>query len=863
MEKLETLVKRLREDITRPELAEYCRKLQQCHTLSSKLDALQEIIETLRRSLPSSRRRWKYSRRIEKMLRKLRSLSRNQRDLVDGLVEPLEELARKGELSLEALHNILTPIMRQVEADTNDARRLVEAARRYVEQYKGAVQQGATVPEMAGIKSIERLRPRQIVEIPHEGPLRILAFSDYRVHSIEALLGFVERLEPKPDLIIYAGDDLDRFVPPPLECIQIPSIHTKREVEQVWVHCPGSDQAVLSRVHVIRIPRSMKADEKYVKNRFIEIAKLCDHVRELLRELEEYARNPEELSSLLRGRLRREWSSLRIEYLVSHKEPHIRIISEDTNLEILTIDIVRGRPILSGAPRFHVDLDTITSVVKVGEDEEYSYFVLFINTPPANIFEELAKHARYGLFAIAGNDDGGARLWIRGERVYEGDSTWLRIGRFLIVGQEGSTCGVGPLGRYSEAEVAFRLNEFALPSLREGEKMIIVSHTPPRGVLDRAMRFGERSIGSIALRDFVEAHSENVPLVICGHVHMCGGRAEKLGLTTVVNVSSHDDYFSRANLALITISPSGEIQVEFAHIPSPFEETLRTRKTYNERLEALRKLRLSEDEAKALLEAYARHRDRLFEDLAELATLKFRYGFAWRNVLRLYDLGVKSADHITEEIFRKAVAQVHGIYKVNLRKAWLKILREREKGKLYLINPPPRLKGLIVLFDTEYAVLRGKGVVGVLYGFYDLSTKEFAQFWFHEASELLDFIEKRMDALFIHYGGADRALLQQVAGLHIRTFNLLYFIQTSLVAPTRSTALEDIFDTLHGHIEDEWWENHFYTIDGIMKNALCVRILNNPHDEEAKQLLVNANKADIIALKTVLEKLLELPVHGT
>src|SRR5260370_2924341 len=41
--------------------------------------------------------------------------------------------------------------------------------------------------------------------------LRIVAFSDYRVQDISLLLDFVKELQPRPNLVLYAGDDVERF----------------------------------------------------------------------------------------------------------------------------------------------------------------------------------------------------------------------------------------------------------------------------------------------------------------------------------------------------------------------------------------------------------------------------------------------------------------------------------------------------------------------------------------------------------------------------------------------------------------------------------------------------------------------------
>ncbi len=40
--------------------------------------------------------------------------------------------------------------------------------------------------------------------------MRILAFSDWRVQPLEMIKKFIE--QEKPDVILYAGDDLDRFI---------------------------------------------------------------------------------------------------------------------------------------------------------------------------------------------------------------------------------------------------------------------------------------------------------------------------------------------------------------------------------------------------------------------------------------------------------------------------------------------------------------------------------------------------------------------------------------------------------------------------------------------------------------------------
>jgi Icc-related predicted phosphoesterase len=60
---------------------------------------------------------------------------------------------------------------------------------------------------------------------------------------------------------------------------------------------------------------------------------------------------------------------------------------------------------------------------------------------------------------------------------------------------------------------------------------VLVSHSPPKGCLDVDGNGASR--GSTAVRDLILA--KRPALVVCGHIHACGGRTEKLDRTTVVN----------------------------------------------------------------------------------------------------------------------------------------------------------------------------------------------------------------------------------------------------------------------------------------------------------------------------------------
>ena len=185
-----------------------------------------------------------------------------------------------------------------------------------------------------------------------------------------------------------------------------------------------------------------------------------------------------------------------------------------------------------------------------------------------NLFSRLAEKATYGLCAVIGNDcdarNGGEtrilrddqiitaeRALIRGRNVHNVHSVPVVIGSYAVIGSEGSPIvpGEGPLGIacYSEVSIARHLR--ATARTVSGKRLIIVSHAPPRGTLDSAIRFGRRNIGSMALRDFLRKH--DAPLVVCGHVHSCGQQTEKCGKSVIVNAASHDDMGAPGRIAVI------------------------------------------------------------------------------------------------------------------------------------------------------------------------------------------------------------------------------------------------------------------------------------------------------------------------
>jgi predicted RecB family nuclease len=73
------------------------------------------------------------------------------------------------------------------------------------------------------------------------------------------------------------------------------------------------------------------------------------------------------------------------------------------------------------------------------------------------------------------------------------------------------------------------------------------------------MRWGIRQIGSTAIRDVVEK-DPRVALVVSGHVHLCGGRRDRLGRAVVLNAASNDKVGSPAKIATLLLRTGGAVE---------------------------------------------------------------------------------------------------------------------------------------------------------------------------------------------------------------------------------------------------------------------------------------------------------------
>jgi Icc-related predicted phosphoesterase len=173
---------------------------------------------------------------------------------------------------------------------------------------------------------------------------------------------------------------------------------------------------------------------------------------------------------------------------------------------------------------------------------------------------------------VAGNDDVAANQHITGANVYAVHTTALELGVFAIVGLEGAPWfpqGVGErlnIGHllYPEPDIERQIQAWQRFA---GKKLIVVSHAPPYEVLDFAVHHGRRHIGSRPLRSFLESSTEAL-LCVCGHVHFCGGKHERLGSATVVNCASHDGRSEPLKIALIEIDKGKVSQVDWKQVPN-------------------------------------------------------------------------------------------------------------------------------------------------------------------------------------------------------------------------------------------------------------------------------------------------------
>ncbi len=137
---------------------------------------------------------------------------------------------------------------------------------------------------------------------------------------------------------------------------------------------------------------------------------------------------------------------------------------------------------------------------------------------------------------VPGNNETDAALWRRcadwpSARVLHGEGTEIDGVTFFGLG-----AGVPPTPfpwsfDLSEEEAAGKLNDCP-------EGAVLVSHSPPKGYVDKA--FG-RHMGSKAVLAAIEAKRPR--LTVCGHIHQAWGQSATIAGTRVVNLGPEGRFF--------------------------------------------------------------------------------------------------------------------------------------------------------------------------------------------------------------------------------------------------------------------------------------------------------------------------------
>ncbi len=142
------------------------------------------------------------------------------------------------------------------------------------------------------------------------------------------------------------------------------------------------------------------------------------------------------------------------------------------------------------------------------------------------VLSKLVNIPKKAFLYVEGNDDPIINLNSKGAVRISGKSFKCF---YNFVGLEGSTDPIGGITRRQEKYYWEVLEK----ALKIGEKVIIISHAPPYGILDKIPR--GTNIGSKSLREFLESYYHLVPLVLCGHAHNYGGRWMRFKGTVVIN----------------------------------------------------------------------------------------------------------------------------------------------------------------------------------------------------------------------------------------------------------------------------------------------------------------------------------------
>ncbi|MET1123741.1 MAG: metallophosphoesterase [Archaeoglobaceae archaeon] len=148
-----------------------------------------------------------------------------------------------------------------------------------------------------------------------------------------------------------------------------------------------------------------------------------------------------------------------------------------------------------------------------------SFDIVAIAGDITNFRSEDVKHAdaiiaKFGYaYAVHGNCDYEEILEYDLDAIEFVHARSVRVDDFVLHGVGGS--GITPFNtpsEYGEDEMEFFFSKFRL-----GERNFLLSHCPPKGILDRT-RFGMH-----AGCEVIRRHADDFELIMCGHIHESPG----------------------------------------------------------------------------------------------------------------------------------------------------------------------------------------------------------------------------------------------------------------------------------------------------------------------------------------------------
>jgi Icc-related predicted phosphoesterase len=444
-------------------------------------------------------------------------------------------------------------------------------------------------------------------------------------------------------------------------------------------------------------------------------------------------------------------------------------------------------------------------------------------TQDRNKLSELAAKTTLGkVLAIRGNDDelysidthsGREALdfdVFSGKGIIDLHDEPVIIDDYGFMGIEGAPMP-GPGLAYSEMEIKSHLeNQYKLI----GNKIpVLVSHAPPFGTLDIAIRMGQRHIGSKSIKSFIE----NVKplLTVCGHVHLYGGQAVEQKFGTVINISSHDKPGSEGNYA--------DIKLDNHNITYELKNTTDG----------------------------ANHR---LYNLSQVGA---------RRIKHFLEIGITELEQFTQKKNHADLLSLPGVYQWHVD-MWYTEVHAILNEEFVLLdeNELEFLKNdELVLLDIETDLNQGKIW---LIGIYQYHNDEFNQFYnkdneYQLIMSFIDFLKNQNESTIVYYGNNyfDEKCLKQrcvrwdrheIFDLMSESYDLGILLQTNLLGEYNDINLKNLAPI----IGDFNYENTELT--GFQVGSLYTNYLLDGREPDWEKLM-NYNKDDVYALKSIVDNI--------